>query len=143
MQWSGAKNAGFTGGRPWLEINGNYRRINYEAQKKDPASILNFYKTLIRLRLQSPCLMEGTFRPLYGDRRVMIYLRELGNEAYTTALNFSGREIRLGSLPAAIIEAAGPVALSNTGRTEADKKLLPWEGLLFKNEVFSKPKGEM
>jgi hypothetical protein len=70
----------------------------------------------------------------------MIYSRELGNEAYTTALNFSGREIRLGSLPAAIIKAAGPVALSNTGRTEADKKLLPWEGLLFKNDI---SKGEV
>jgi glycosidase len=134
MQWSAGKNAGFTGGRPWLGVNGNYTRINYEAQKKDPASILNFYKTLIRLRLQSPCLMEGVFRPLYGDRRVMIYSRELGNETYTAALNFSGREIKLGSVPAAILGAAGRAVISNTGRTEADKKLLPWEGLLFKNE---------
>jgi oligo-1,6-glucosidase len=133
VQWSGGENAGFTGGRPWLGINGNYTRINYESQKKDPASILNFYKTLIRLRLQSPCLMEGGFRPLYGDRHIMIYSRELGGEAYTAALNFSGREIRLGSVPAGIIEAAGRVELSNTGRTEADRLLLPWEGLLFKN----------
>jgi glycosidase len=135
MQWSGEKNAGFTGGIPWLGINGNYRHINYESQKKDPASILNFYKNLVRLRLQSPCLMEGEFRPLYADSRIMIYSRELGNEVYTAALNFSGREIRLGPVPAALIAAAGPVAVSNTGRTEADKKLLPWEGLLFKKNT--------
>jgi oligo-1,6-glucosidase len=134
MQWSGGRNAGFTGGRPWLGINANYTRINYEAQKKAPASILNFYKTLIRLRLQSPCLMEGAFIPLYGDRRVMIYSRELGGETYTAVLNFSGREITLGSVPAAVIKAAGRVAVSNTGRTEADRRLLPWEGLLFKNK---------
>jgi glycosidase len=134
MQWSAGRNAGFTGGCPWLGINGNYKQINYESQKNDPASILNFYKMLIRLRLQSPCLMEGSFRPLYGDSRIMIYSRELGNETYTAALNFSGREIRLGSVPAALIKAAGRVAVSNTGRTEADKRLLPWEGLLFKIE---------
>jgi oligo-1,6-glucosidase len=132
MQWSGAINAGFTGGRPWLGINANYTRINYEAQKKDPASILNFYKKLIRLRLRSPCLMEGAFIPLYGDSRVMLYSRELGNETYTTALNFSGREIRLGSVPAGIIKAAGRIEVSNTGRTEAGARLLPWEGLLLK-----------
>jgi hypothetical protein len=82
--------------------------------------------------------MEGSFRPLYGDSRIMIYSRELGNEACTAALNFSGREIRLGPVPAALIKAAGPAAVSNTGRTEAGKKLLPWEGLLLKNIVESR-----
>jgi oligo-1,6-glucosidase len=143
MQWSGEKNAGFTGGRPWLGINANYRRINYEAQKKDPASVLNFYKTLIRLRLQSPCLMEGVFRPLYGDSRIMIYSRELGSEVYTAALNLSGREIKLGSVPAGIIGAAGRVAVSNTGRTEAGKRLLPWEGMLFKKNAAPISEGEI
>ena len=65
----------------------------------------------------------------------MIYSRELENEVYTAALNFSGREITLGPVPAAVIRAAGRVAVSNTGRTEADGKLLPWEGLLFKKNV--------
>jgi oligo-1,6-glucosidase len=140
MQWSAGRNAGFTGGRPWLGINANYTRINYEAQKKDPASILNFYKILIRLRLQSPCLMEGAFVPLYGDSRIMIYSRQLGNETYTAALNFSGRKIKLAPLPAALVKAAGRVAVSNTGRTEAEGRLLPWEGLLLKNNI---PEGEV
>jgi oligo-1,6-glucosidase len=145
MQWSSGENAGFTGGRPWLGINGNYKQINYESQKNDPASILNFYKTLIRLRLKSPCLMEGEFIPLYGRNRpfgrggVIIYRRELGGEAYTTALNFSGRAARLPGKTAAALNTSGRVILSNTGRTEAGKKLLPWEGILLKNESFSKP----
>jgi oligo-1,6-glucosidase len=142
MQWSGGKNAGFTGGCPWLGINANYKRINHEAQKQDPASILNFYKMLIRLRLQSPCLMEGAFRPLYGDSRIMIYSRELGNEIYTVALNFSGRERRLGPAPAALIKAAGLTVVSNTGRTEAGKELLPWEGMLCKRKL-KKNEGEV
>jgi oligo-1,6-glucosidase len=66
VQWSGEEGAGFTGGAPWLGINGNYRRINYEAQKGDPDSVLSFYKQLIRARASSELLRRGDFAPLFA-----------------------------------------------------------------------------
>jgi glycosidase len=50
MQWSREKNAGFTEGTPWFPVNRNYTDINVEVQDKDPDSLLNFYRDLIRYR---------------------------------------------------------------------------------------------
>ena len=44
MQWDATRNAGFTDGRPWIDVNPNYTEINAEAEKKDPDSVLNYYK---------------------------------------------------------------------------------------------------
>jgi oligo-1,6-glucosidase len=130
VQWNPGPNAGFSGGRPWLGVNGNYRRINYEAQKDDPESVLNFYKKLIRLRLESECLKSGVFIPLRAGRRFMAYRRELGDEAYTVLLNFSDRSVPLPELP--FQGQAGGVLVSNTGRKLLEGKLLPWEAALIK-----------
>ena len=40
MQWSAAKNAGFTAGKPWLPIAEDYAQNNVEAERDDPFSIL-------------------------------------------------------------------------------------------------------
>ena len=29
MQWDNSPNAGFTDGRPWIDVNGNYRSIKW------------------------------------------------------------------------------------------------------------------
>ncbi|WP_238858517.1 alpha-glucosidase [Clostridium sp. YIM B02569] len=50
FQWDGSENAGFTTGRPWLKVNGNYKVINANSQIKDEESVFNFYKKLINLR---------------------------------------------------------------------------------------------
>jgi oligo-1,6-glucosidase len=126
MQWSARKNAGFTGGRPWLGINSNYTRINYESQKDDPGSVLQFYKKMIRLRSAKECLKRGDFVPLHGGARLMAYRRSLEGESYTVLLNFSGREV---TLPAAL-RSGGRLLVSTAGRAEIDDRLLPWEGAL-------------
>jgi len=72
MQWNENENAGFTSGKPWLGINKNYKYINYDSQKNDPDSILNFYKKLIAMRKNNKCLIYGEFLPVYADNRIMI-----------------------------------------------------------------------
>ncbi len=47
VQWSGAENAGFTTGTPWLKVNSDYREINVAAQENDPDSVLNYYRRLV------------------------------------------------------------------------------------------------
>jgi oligo-1,6-glucosidase len=126
VQWSSAPGAGFTTGKPWLGINGNYRRINYEAQRDDPNSVLNYYKKLIALRSASDTLKYGLFRPLPSKGNLMTYERELEGERYTVVLNFSEKRAK------ALFP--GTVVISNYGRTGQTGTLFPWEALVLKNQ---------
>jgi glycosidase len=128
MQWDGGKNAGFSQGKPWLGINANYKYINYESQKNNPSSVLNFYKALIALRQKSDCLKYGGFVPLFADGCLMFYQRKLGNEAYAVALNFSSRKNKLPKK----IALQGTFIISSAGQTELNGCLLPWEGVLIR-----------
>jgi oligo-1,6-glucosidase len=142
MQWSAGAGAGFTTGEPWLGINGNHGRINYEAQRQDPASILSFYKGLIKLRAGSALLREGAFEPRYADNRVMVYDRVLGAERLTVALNFSARTVKAPGLPSvpAVPDGTGgtdgtdgaEILISNTDRTAITETLLPWEAVMIR-----------
>lgn len=62
MQWSSAPNAGFTtaDAAPWLPIHPDYRMTNVDTEARDPTSILNCYKRLLRLRKQHPALHSGS-----------------------------------------------------------------------------------
>lgn len=62
MQWDGAAaHGGFTVGEPWLYMSQDYRHHNVATELEDPCSILNFYRTLIRLRKADPAAL------IYGD----------------------------------------------------------------------------
>ncbi|MCL2880082.1 MAG: alpha-glucosidase, partial [Treponema sp.] len=128
MQWDSGDNAGFSRGKPWLGVNSNYKYINYASQKNDPDSVLNFYKTVIALRKNTPCLVYGEFLPLYSDTRLMIYQRKLNAETYTIALNFSSKKVRLPKKAVGFL--GGKIVISNTGRTTLTDDLAPWEGMV-------------
>ncbi|WP_369682810.1 alpha-glucosidase C-terminal domain-containing protein [Subdoligranulum variabile] len=74
------RNAGFTTGKPWLHVNPNYKEINLAAQRNDPDSVYNFYRSLIQLR-KTPELEDAI---IYGDtvpyrveqKNLMAYLRK-------------------------------------------------------------------
>jgi alpha-glucosidase len=80
MQWSDGPNAGFSpkGVQTWLPINPNYAQgINVAEQQDDPDSMLNFYKRLLRLRKQTPALIEGDYTPLdEGSDDYFAFLRQ-------------------------------------------------------------------
>jgi oligo-1,6-glucosidase len=132
MQWSNEPNAGFSKSKPWLGINSNYRNINYASQKNNSESVLNFYKKLIALRKENDCLKFGEFLPLYADKNLMMYYRELNGEMFTVVLNFSSKEIKLSKR--AELFLLGKPLFSNTNRTNIDGKILPWEGILLKED---------
>ncbi|MEY8494687.1 alpha-glucosidase [Lachnospiraceae bacterium 29-91] len=50
MQWDSSRNAGFTSGTPWFDVNPNYTEINVELQEDDPASLLSFYRKILKVR---------------------------------------------------------------------------------------------
>jgi len=135
MQWDDSEYAGFSKSKPWLGVNKNYKYINYESQKKDPGSVLNFYKTLISLRKNSMCLKHGEFHPVYADTRIMIYQRKIvdeskNEEVYTIALNFSYNKVRL---PKKYIDLFEGTTVISAAAEKFQGYLLPWDGILIKH----------
>jgi oligo-1,6-glucosidase len=103
FQWSAAHAAGFTTGRPWLQVNPNFTKINLEQQVKDPASLFRFYRDLIALRKNpqySETLLYGSFEPYLADEScILSYLRRSSGQTILVLSNY-GKETRTLPLPA-------------------------------------------
>ena len=94
MQWSGAENAGFTTGTPWLKVNPNYKTINADNQLSDPDSVFSYYQRLIRLRKGHPMFREGTFRLVLADHEdIFAYTRTTATAQLLVVCNFRGADI--------------------------------------------------
>ena len=90
MQWTGGANAGFTTGKPWLPVAPSAATRNAEAEKKDPHSMLSFYKRLLGLRKTEGALRDGKYLALNGtDPNVLSYLRQSKDGAVIVVLNMS------------------------------------------------------
>ncbi len=97
-QWNTEPNAGFTTGKPWLKANPNYASINAAAQEKDPNSVLNYFRKLVKLRKTNPVLVYGKYTLLDKENpAIFAYLRELDGKKMLVALNFSEKEAVLKS----------------------------------------------
>lgn len=97
MQWTeDIKTAGFTTGKPWLEVNQKCTRINVEQELKDDQSVFHFYQELIKIR-KNPEYKE-TF--VYGDfipqtkpeEEVMAYIRKSEDYAFLVVGNMTDEE---------------------------------------------------
>lgn len=97
MQWSAGKNAGFTDGEEvWMKINPNYTEINVEDDLKNPDSVIDFYKQLIRLRHLNDELNYGSYRMIAkSNRQVIAFLREYEGRRLLIAVNMTGRPARI------------------------------------------------
>jgi alpha-glucosidase len=92
MQWDDSPNAGFTRGTPWLPVPLIYKTVNVATELKDPASILNVYRSLLALRHQNRALLDGDYVALnVNDPNVLSYLRRYKNEAVLVVLNMSSK----------------------------------------------------
>lgn len=92
MQWNDSEHAGFSRVRPWLRLSSSYRRKNVEVQKKDPYSMLCFYRALIQLRQREPSFVTGTYRPAHADQQALAFIREAeGATPFLVVLNLSHR----------------------------------------------------
>jgi alpha-glucosidase len=91
MQWSGAANAGFTEGTPWLPVAPSYKTRNVAMETSDPDSILSFYRRLLELRREEPALRDGQYVALnQDDANVFAFVRRFKGEAVVVAMNMSG-----------------------------------------------------
>ena len=58
FQWNDQLYAGFSTKEPQFTVHGNYKEVNVEVQRKDPDSILNYYKKAISIR-KLPHIMKA------------------------------------------------------------------------------------
>ena len=97
MQWSPDRNAGFSRADPQRlylapiadPIYG-FQSMNVEAQLRDPSSLLNWMKRILAVRKSSRAFGRGRLVFLKPrNRKVLAYLRELGDEAILCVANVS------------------------------------------------------
>ncbi|MBS1756024.1 MAG: alpha-glucosidase [Bacteroidetes bacterium] len=93
FQWSNQKNAGFTNGTPWINVNPDYESINARNAENDPASILHYTRKMIALRKALPVLVYGDFNLLEKESETLfVFTRRLANMQVLVVLNFSDTE---------------------------------------------------
>ena len=142
MQWDSSPSAGFTTGRPWIDVPASASAINVEAQRTDPCSVYAYYRALIEARHRVSALTFGAFERIdAGDAALFVYARADQDSAVLVAVNLSGREI----CPSASLldEAYSPsrwnLYLSNgCANTAADahdpapaSSMRPWEARVY------------
>jgi glycosidase len=128
FQWSHATNAGFTEGVTWMPVNPNFPFINQSRQEHDPESVLNYYRTMIRLRKQLPALYAGSYEEIdILSSECFIYLRSLGQQKVCIALNFSSNNTIL-DLPFTAREAT---RLTGNYAESRWASLQPWEAVVY------------
>jgi len=95
MQWNGDRNAGFSKAvfaklysSPIMDPVSGYQAVNVEAQTLDPSSLLNWMRSIIKLRKQHKVFGRGTIEILYPEnRKVLCYLREYQGESVLIVAN--------------------------------------------------------
>ena len=135
MQWTSARNGGFTEGEPWLGVNKNYVSINVEETLNDPHSIFYHYQNLIALRKSEPCMVDGGFTPLFENHKeVLAYIRHDESDKIYVFSNFAMDEQTL-TLPDSMQNRTVICLSSNyqpIEKTNVTLSLKPYETLALK-----------
>ncbi|MGD0004559.1 MAG: alpha-glucosidase [Anaerolineaceae bacterium] len=93
MAWANAANAGFCPPEitPWLPVNLDYAQgANVADQKKDPDSLLSFYRKMLHVRRENPALIWGDYQPLFEEsNEYLAFLRTAPEQKCLVILNMS------------------------------------------------------
>ena len=128
FQWDNTKNGGFTTAEPWLKVNDNHTTLNATAQDKDPNSVLNYFRKMVKLRKTNSVLVYGKYTLLdKGNPNVYAYTRELEDKKILVLLNFSTKKAKVNTnynVPKA------KVLICNYPKASLDKTLKPYEAIV-------------
>src|SRR5208283_4344412 len=133
MQWSGARNGGFSASAmTWLPC-GDFKAVNVARQLNDPRSMLSLYRRLIQLRKSTPALVEGSYRAAdSAPEDCLVFHRDTPAQHLVVALNFAAepREI---DLPAGKI-LLSTIAARPAGSTKSPLTLAPDEAVIVETD---------
>lgn len=89
MQWTHDANAGFTTGRPWSALNGNYPAFNVQDLQADSTSLWQWYRRLISARNAHAALRRGDYASVSADRSdLYAFARRTNDEIIVVLHNF-------------------------------------------------------
>jgi alpha-glucosidase len=120
MLWDASRSGGFTAGgaKPWLPVGDAVAR-NVADQRRDPASVLSFCRSLLALRRAELGGQVAGYEIVPAAEGQWAY--RVGR--LTVAANFS-------DTPAARPGPPGEILLSTTGELPPAGMLRPWEGIV-------------
>lgn len=137
MQWDNTANAGFSQGKPWIDVANNYPKINVKAALNDPNSIFYCYQTLIKLRKEYPIFIFGDYQDLTPDNAdCWCYVRHWNNQKLVVIANLTENAVKW-QLPKALKNRHWQKLLSNyQNQTELESELVlqPYEAMYLLHE---------
>jgi alpha-glucosidase len=101
MQWSTGPNAGFSEAEPWLPLAWDDPAMTVEVQREDPDSVLNLFRSLVRLRKETRALEVGSYRTLPAPEGVFSFERSHPEGIVQVHLNFGEEPCKLEVLESA------------------------------------------
>ena len=118
MQWSGDRNAGFSGADPQrlilptiIDHEYHYQTVNVEAQERNRHSLLWWMRRLIALRKRFKAFGRGAIEFLSPDNpRVLAFIRSYGDERILVVANLS-RFVQFVELDLARFKGMTPIEL--------------------------------
>lgn len=117
--WDGAaENMGFGRGKPWLPVEGSYLQLAAAAQEADANSVLNLYRTAIRIRQSSAALKTGSIEIVEAAEGKLVWLRKSGSDEVKCVYNFGDAPMPL--------EAGGEVLLASGGGKSIEPRGFAW-----------------
>jgi alpha-amylase len=102
MSWTpDPATGGFTSGQPFRPVAPTVASNNAQSQQRDPGSILNFYKAMLKLRNTLPSIARGSYEQPFAEGQVAAWRRRLGDETTLTVFNYGPQpaEVALDRLP--------------------------------------------
>ncbi|MBU1019601.1 MAG: alpha-glucosidase [Firmicutes bacterium] len=96
FQWNDSKNAGFSEGNPWLDVNPNYLEINAKKDLSNPNGVYAYFKKLFQIRKSNPVFLEGRFIPFMKENeKIFAYYREDDQDKVLIIGSFSDEKMKL------------------------------------------------
>lgn len=130
MQWNDRENAGFTSGKPWIEVNDNYPVINVDNDRQQKGSIYAYYQQLINLRKTEEVIQYGEFELLHENHgSAFVYTRTYGSEELLIMCNFSAKAYEI-QLPKKFANSL--VLISNYELAAPYGTIRPYEAIVYK-----------
>jgi oligo-1,6-glucosidase len=133
MQWDDTPYAGFTGMKDgaWMRTHDLYKEINVASQLKDPDSVLNFWKKMLKTRKEYKDLfIHGRFESFdMKNQETFVFGKAFDKDRAIVALNFTDSEQPF-SRPQ--VDGKLQLLVSNVGSIDGtEEKLLPYEGRIY------------
>lgn len=136
MQWDDSnEHAGFSTKKPWMRTHDAYKEINAAKQEKDPKSVLNYWRKMLKLRKEyNELLVYGEVEAIDADsEETFVFVKKAadGKQRAVVALNFTKTDQSWNAPEWAKDGKASSLVGNYDDMPGAEEKLRPWEARVY------------